>query len=300
MRKRLLPLCLAVVCFFALCSQVFALVPLDPAAPAGLTLYYQKDEKAFSGLQVEIYRVAEAFPDGKFQLIAPYAGYPVNIHDITDQQQWKNIASTLSAYIVADQLTPDATVQTDGQGVARFENLQTGLYLVCRVVAEEQEGTYIFDQFMVYLPTPQTDGTYRYQVEAKPKCTQFTPNTQYTVTKLWQDDQTDRPQAVTVDIYRDGVLQQTQQLSKDNNWSYTWYVSADDPGQWTVAEREVPAGYKVSIRQNGNVFSVINTRQSHTDTPQTGDTFTPLPWVLALCLSGMVLLLLGIYGRRRK
>ena len=31
-----------------------------------------------------------------------------------------------------------------------------------------------------------------------------------------------------------------------------------------------------------------------------GDTFTPLPWIILMCVSGMILLILGIYGRRRR
>lgn len=304
MRKRILPLLfLAVFGFLMLCPVcVYAATPLDPNAEASLTLHYQKDDKAFPDLQVGIYRVAEAFPDGTFELVAPFSSYPVNIYGITQQEQWNNVASTLSAYITANQVSPDRVGQTDANGITQFSGLKTGLYLVQEVVAENSAGTYVFNRFMVYLPTPQPDGAYDYTVEAKPKCTKFVPKTQYTVTKLWQDggNEDSRPQEVTVDIYKDGVLQETQILSTSNNWSYTWNVSGEEHGKWTVTERAVADPYKVTIQQNGSAFSIINTCQPKPQAPPTGESFTPLPWILAMCISGIMLLIVGLYSRRNK
>lgn len=303
MKNRILPLIVwMVMCFAALCPlRAQAVIPLDPDAEASLTLHYQKEGASFPDLQIGIYRVAEAFPDGSFQLTEPFASYPINIHGITMQEQWNTVAQTLCAYIVADQIAPDLEKVTDENGTVCFSDLDTGLYFVREVVAENTSGTYVFNQFMVYVPTPQPDGSYDYTVEAKPKCTNFVPKSQFRVTKLWQDggDQTIRPKEVTVDIYKDGVLYETQILCADNNWSYTWYVSGEDPGKWTVVERTVTDDYKVTIQQNGSHFSIINTHQTVPDIPQTGDSSTPMLWILLMCFSGIMLVILGIYIRRR-
>lgn len=303
MKKRILPLMLLLVMYLAALRPLYtqAVTPLDPDAQASLTLHYQKDGAAFADLPIGIYRVAEAFPDGSFQLIAPFVSYPIDIHGITTQEQWQYVAQTLWSYIVADQVVPDREAKTDANGTAIFSGLETGLYFVREAVAENTRGTYVFNQFMVYVPTPLTDGSYDYAVEANPKCTSFVPKTQYTVTKLWQDggDQNVRPKEVTIDIYKDGALHDTQVLNSDNNWTYTWYVSGDD-GKWTVAERAVPDGYRVTIRSNGGTFSIINARESTSDIPQTGDSFMPLLWVLLMCFSGIMLVILGLYGRRHK
>lgn len=305
MRKRILPILFAcVVCLGILRPfGVQAITPLDPDAEASLTLHYQKEGVAFPELQIGIYRVAEAFPDGKFALIPPFSSYPINIHGITQQTQWTHIASTLEAYIVANQVQPDREMKTDEKGSVCFSDLDTGLYFVREAVAENTSGTYLFNQFLVYVPTPQADGTYTYAVEANPKCTKFIPKTQYTVTKLWQDKgyQTSRPKEIIADIYKDGILYETQILNADNNWSYTWYVNGEETAKWTVSERTVPEAYKVSIRENNGVFSIVNIRQPEPGSPpKTGDSFTPLPWILLLCFSGIMLLILSIYGRRRK
>ena len=304
MKKRILLLIsLIVICltlFSPLC--VNAATPLDPNAKASLTITYRKGGAAFSDLTVGIYRVAQAFPSGIFELIEPFSSYPVNIHDIMVQEQWTNAANTLNAYIVSNHITPDAEMLTDEEGVALFTDLETGLYLVEEVAAENTSGTYVFNRFMVYLPTPQADGSYNYAVEARPKCTNFVPKTQYTVTKLWQDsgNQASRPKEVSVEIYKDGQLYETQILSASNNWTYTWFVNSEEYSRWTVTEPSVSAPYKLTVKENGNNFSIINTWHTPTDVPQTGDTFAPLPWIIIMCLSGILLVILGVYSRRHK
>ena len=304
MKKRILSFVVLIcICFGLVCPlHTQAVTPFEPNADASLTLHYQKEGNAFAGLPIGIYRVAEANPDGLFELLEPFASYPIDIHGITQQEQWRDVAQTLWAYMTANGVTPDYEKLTDETGTVSFSDLDTGLYFVREVMAETSIGTYVFNQFMVYVPTPQPDGTYMYDVEANPKCVSFTPKTQYTVTKLWQDggNQADRPKEVTVDIFKDGALYETQILNADNNWSYTWYVSDADSGQWTVAEKAVPNGYKVTIRQNDNHFSVINGIQTTPGSPETGDSFTPMPWILLMCFSGIVLMLLGIYSRRKK
>lgn len=304
MKKRILPLVFLVV--VGLCvlrpACAYAAAGLDPNAEASMTLHYRKENHGFAGLPIAVYRVAEASSDGTFALIEPFASYSINIHGISSQEQWNRIAQTLCSYIVANQVMPDREATTDANGTAYLPTLETGLYFVREAVAENDTGTYIFNQFMIYLPTPRPDGTYDYDVEANPKCTEFVPKTRYTVTKLWEDagKQNLRPREITVEIYRDGMLQETQSLNTSNNWSYTWTVSGEDHGRWTVAERSVLDAYQVTVQQSGSTFSIINTCGEEPEHPKTGDSFTPLPWILALCFSGVMLLILDVYRRRCK
>lgn len=301
MKKRIEALLVILVLGFMLLRPmgVWA-APLDPDAKTSLTLHYQTDGHVFEGLSIQIHRVAQAFPDGTFELVEPYSAYPVNIHGITMQEQWHDVAETLACYIAADAVQPDAAEKTDAAGTVFFGDLPTGLYLVREVVAENGDGTYLFNQFMVYLPTPQPDGTFCYEIEANPKCVMFVPRNQYTVTKLWKDagHQDQRPKEVQVEIYRDGVLQETQVLSAENNWTYTWQVSVEDRGQWTVVERTVKDPYDVTIHHNGGTFSIVNTWQDPTDIPPTGDRFALLPVLLTACFCGVMLVLLGLHRRR--
>lgn len=292
-----------VICLLA----VFCLtLPFEAAAQGletdhncSLKLEYTQDGVAFPGLQIAVYRVAEAFSDGSFAMIAPYNTFPVNIHGITSQAEWRAVATTLVSYITAEQLPSTAIAVTDEQGVAFWESLPTGLYLVKGVVAQNETGTYLFNDFMIYLPTPTADGTFLYDLEAKPKCVGFKPAAQYRVVKLWKDlgVEEERPVAVTVDIYRNGLLHTTVELNEENRWTHSW--SDQDGAQWHVVERNVPEGYQVSITEHETVFTITNTNSTPPPPPpSTGELFQILPLAMGLCLSGLVLVLLWLRGNK--
>lgn len=300
MKRVIAWLCLAALCF---CLGVpVSAQPLDPERNCSLTLQLIKENEGFDGVGVSLYRVAQANPDGTFDKITPFDTYAVSIHDITDTKGWSDLANTLSGYVAADSIDPTATATTDTKGKAKLAGLPTGLYLVDGVTAENKKGVYTFDPFMVYLPT-QSEGGYTYDVVAKPKADHFEPapeGTEYRVLKLWEDiGYTDRrPTAVTVELYRDGVLFETVSLSGANDWCYTW----TDPNQstWTVVERDVPEGYQVFVDKNATTFIVTNQWNPDTpgeppaDPPETGDTSPIWLYVLVLCLSGFGLVLVGL------
>ena len=304
MRKQILRRLLLIVLLFAVIQPIcaHAITPVDTQRNCSITLHYTKDDTVFPGLDVHIYRVAKASPDGTFDLVSPFDSYPVNIHGITTQQEWQEATSTLAAYISADQIVPHHSKKTDTTGTVVFDQLATGLYLICGTVAENEDGLYEFDDFLIYLPTPLEDGSHDYDVEAKPKCSAFTPMTEYKVIKLWKDSgyTSKRPKSITIDILKDGVLYDTQVLSAENNWTYTWRVP-DGEGKWTVVERDVPRSYTVTITNKMAVFTITNTYPTpSTDIPKTGDIFPLWPYIIVMCLSGFLLLALGIWHKRNQ
>lgn len=303
MKKRIFPLLCVIVLLAALLPVCAAAAPLDPARTCSLPLSYGQDGRGFPNLEVRIYRVAAPQADGTYSLISPYSGYPVKIQGITSQKEWEDVATTLKAFIAADAVAPTRTQKTDSSGNVVFADLKAGLYLVMSSAGENESGIYTFRDFLVYLPTPSSDGTYDYDVEAKPKPGPFTPKTEYQVVKLWKDPgySGSRPRQVIIDIYKDGKLQESQILNAKNNWAYTWQVPENMDGQWSVAERNTPQGYSVSVSEKNGVFTVTNTRIAPTEAPpKTGDTFPLWPWVLAMCGSGLLLLILGHYHKRKR
>jgi len=300
MRKCMIICLLAIFCL-GLPLHAFA-AELDTDRPCSLDLEYTQEEFAFSGLNIAIYRVAEAYADGTFSLVAPFNAFPVNIHGITSQQEWRDVASTLVAYITAEQLQPSYTAITDATGIASFTQLPTGLYLVKGISARNDNGTYLFNDFMIYLPTPYEDGSYDYDLQAKPKCTSFTPSTTYQVVKLWKDFgmEQQRPVSVTVDIYKDGQLHQTVVLNEENGWCFSWN-DPDGSGIWHVVERDVPAGYTVSVTAGQTVFTITNTNpDSPPPPPSTGDIFPVWLWALGMCVTGFVAIAMSMVGLRGK
>lgn len=320
-------LCLLALCGLLLAFSCSAEAP-DPARSCSLTLTYARSGQVFSGLQVDIHRVAELHSDGSYHLLRPYAGWPIRIHHVTSQQEWRDIAATIRSYAAAESTPAYETGITDAQGRLVFTGLQTGLYMV-RGVTVEQDGTgYQFQDFMVYLPTPTGSG-YNYHVEARPKSSEYTKPVQYSLVKLWNDsaDPAARPASVEVEILLDGTVQQRVTLNRGNNWSHSWQAS-DSAGTWTVVERNVPAGYTVSISGTGASFVITNTLvpddpgppvgpddidppdppnppdpvdppgdppvDPDPEVPKTGDTSPLLLYVAILCISGFGMVILAL------
>lgn len=271
---------------------------LDLDAPNSLTLHYGRSADVFPDLDVQAYRVAELAPDGSCAFTGQFADYPVQIQGITDQSQWQEAAQTLVAYIQADGLIPTAWTVTDESGNAVFSQLKSGLYLIPGTYVETGTESFHFQPFFIFLPTPGEDGVYHHDVQANPKPGEVTPHTRYTVVKLWKDDGT-RPGAILVDILLDGVIMETAALSPDNDWSYTW-TAQNTGGMWTVVERDVPDGYTVTITSRENIFTIVNTAdQVPEETPDTGDRAPLEVYILMAGLSGIFLMILGIWYKRK-
>ena len=269
-----------------------------------ITLEYSHSGENFADQPVSLYRVAEVTPEGECVLLPPFDSFPVNLNGITSNKEWQEVADTLVNYIVADQIQPDSVARTNEEGVALFPALDLGVYLVGGVTADREEGYYEFENFCIFLPTPQEDGTHDHDVEAKPKSEFVTwpvkPETVvYRVTKVWKDtgNRNSRPVQITVDLLKDGVVQRPVVLNAGNNWTYQWEAGAGE--KWSVVERDVPDDYKVVITENGTAFQITNTYTAEIEVPKTGDTAALWLYVLAMCLSGLGLLLIAIAAKRR-
>ena len=129
--------------------------------------------------------------------------------------------------------------------------------------------------------------------------------------KLWKDSghTENRPEGITVDIFRNGILHDTQVLNDSNNWVYAWQ-DADGKGVWTVAEKDVPESYSVVVAKKENIFNIVNTYDPpHDDDddkpeppppPPTGDTPIPMRYFMIMCISGLAMVVLGISIGRKK
>ena len=162
--------------------------------------------------------------------------------------------------------------------------------------------------FLLTVPSQDAEGVWNYQTEADVKYETSVPEkeeTEYKVVKCWVGDGSGsvRPVQITVDILRDGVLFDTQTLTAENNWSYSW-TAEDDGSVWQAVEREIPEDYTVKVEKDKTMFLLTNTYTGDTpeEVPKTGDSSVPLLLVTLLSLSGMVLILAGlaVRGRREK
>lgn len=78
-----------------------------------------------------------------------------------------------------------------------------------------------------------------------------------TVHKVWDDNgYPERPDSVAVHLLRDSKEYEEIELSKDNQWTFTW-DNLDDRYDWSVKE-DVPAGYEVSYKTEDNTIFITN------------------------------------------
>ena len=320
MVKRTIVFLLMACLLLAWLPQVaYAITPVEVDRQCSLSLRYSRLESditmaawdcsrcrnGFAQVEVRGYRIADVAADGTYTLTDDFADYPVNIYGITDQAEWKEVSSTLAAYAAADELEPELTAETDDAGTADFQELKTGMYLVCAVDVADEGTMYQFEDFIVCLPQQQEDGSFSYAVSAAPKYKSQPIKPQevdFQVVKLWKDvgEETRRPSSVTVDILKNGEVYTSQTLSKENDWTYRW-KAPDDGSRWQVAERDVPKGYQVAVGGDGRSFTLTNTYDGGQEKPpQTGDTTALWPLVLAMCLSGGGLILMGCFGMRKR
>ncbi len=306
MNKWILRLICAAV-LLALClplSVAASAATIDNEKDASLTLVYQYDGVAYADLDIRTFRVADIAEDFSFTLSGQFAEYPVSLYGISSQAEWNVICQTLQAYVWADSLKPTASAVTDESGTVKFEKLTPGIYLTMPITHLAENFTTEFFGFLTVIPNPEDDGGLNYDVTAYPKSTQYDPedgnSRNLRVVKQWKDSGFEefRPKSVKVDIYRNGEFKSTVRLSAENNWSYGW-TTEDDGAVWTAVEREIPPEYTVTIETKEDTFVLTNVRKGDDGPPDSGDTTVLWPYVMGMCLSGCVVILLAV-SRKKK
>ena len=310
--KRLfsLVLCIAALMMLA-CSGITAAASNDKSEAYGvLTLICKTDEAVLSDMKMRVFRVGSRQDDGSFALEGDFAEYPVALDDMSVSAVQK-AAATLVNYAVVDKLAPAAERSTDSKGEAVFEGLTPGLYLITGSSAEAGGKLYTPSAALIEL-TENGGETFDLTVYPKFTVTEIpSPDiTEFKVIKLWENDNIDvRPEAISVELYCDGVLKETVELNEANGWSYKWSASADS--EWKIKEKDIPKDYQVSYKSNETQFTIVNsystsvtTDSSETDIgsetetssnggklPQTGQLWWPVP---ALSAAGLILIAVGV------
>ena len=81
------------------------------------------------------------------------------------------------------------------------------------------------------------------------------------VTKEWvASEGVIHPESVEAVLYRDGQEFATVTLSAENDWTYRW-TGLTDEYTWTVDEKNVPEGYTKTVTNEGDVWTITNTKE---------------------------------------
>jgi hypothetical protein len=306
----LLCFCLSFLsCYAQAVSTEEAIEPLQPEKECTLTLGYCCDGIAFENVQVKLYKIAEVQENLYYYLTDLFADTELVLNGIRTTGEWNVVRYTLEAFILAHNIPADRTAMTDANGRVCFEALETGMYLAVAGQVCQEGLSYYFDSALVALPGLGTDGRWQYQVEVNAKAEWLPPvepdeEISLKVLKLWKGDEgrNDRPKSVQIQIFRNGAVYETVTLSEENHWAYSW-TAKDDGASWVVVEQDVPAGYRMTVEVRERSFVVTNTRTSDeppVPPPQTGDSFNLLLPIVLMSISGSMLLLLGVIGKRNE
>ena len=282
------------------------LTKLDLSETCALLIDYSYEDVPVAGAEFHIFPVADMDKKMHLTLSGDFADYPVEVNGL-ENEQFVKAANSLASYVALDNIKPMAIITTDAQGHAELKNLKAGLYLVIGQPLQNDEGSYIVENQLLFLPhADNTAGPWQYELTIKPKA-EFVPTPveplKLQVIKVWDDKDSAamyRPNEVTVHLLQNNTKYDTVVLNDANSWRHTWEEL--DPGyNWSVSE-EVPVGYTVAITLDTTRFIITNTCKTPPPTtppppsiPQTGQLWWPVP---VLMLVGVGLLAMGFAWRK--
>ena len=294
--------------------------------PCDLNLKYKDDNaQPIADLSVSVYRVAALDEDGKIEHLPGFADY----ESVIDAADRIRAAAELENLMIRDGVKPDHSVRTDSSGEIALSGLETGVYLITSETLTQGDTLLSTQPLLLDLPMiDERSGVYAYEVTASPKPSRQTILKELNVVVLWKDagSEGNRPSKVTVDLYCDGKLFDTQSVTAANGWKYTWNEITDSKlrlnesapagGGWSDATAEPKNsmingehnwyvvehgadGYTVTyaVRPVNNTFVVINTKtiatpdQPTPQLPQTGQLWWPIP---LLAGAGILMFLIGL------
>lgn len=128
-----------------------------------VNLYDSTNNKALSGGELTVYRVAEVQRKNgnlSFEYCGDFDGCAIELGDLTDS----TLAGQLQEYLSDNA---EGTVrEVDANGNVNFDDLELGLYLVVQTKASK--GYKPVNSFLVSLPMAE-DGEWNYEVDASPR-----------------------------------------------------------------------------------------------------------------------------------
>ena len=322
-RMFMLLFCLLMVCNISIPAQ--AAESIDPTRRGTLEVRFGLDEKIDpSGLQFDLYRVADVQTDGSTQLCSDFASLGMDI-SLTPTDAWAIAVTNAANLVRRNGLAPEQSACLNENGVAHFpesgKSIQPSIYLV--MLRTTKVGNVRINCSPTLAALPINDGGWNYNVCVTPKGGIASSDDYLEVMKVWDDKgfEKQRPEYILVDIYCDDVLVDTQKLTADMQWQYRWEpipvwnslgqegngsgsdATIEGEHSWYVVERGADK-YKVSYSVNGEHRIVItNTIRAETPPspenklPQTGALWWPIP---ILMMSGFCLIYLGRAMEKRK
>lgn len=243
-------------------------VNLDRTGSIEVSLLDNSTGTRLTGFALMLYRVADVYDTGAqlgCRYTSDFTHCGIALENINDPQ----LASHLAKY-ASDQKLTCAKRMADSDTVL-FDALQTGLYLIVQDGAIDRY--YQMSPFLVSLPMTGSNGNeWVYDISAKPKAEKLPEkpaDKKLTVEKEWDNGNASIPDSITVTLLKDGKSVEDVKLNNANSWKHTW-EKLENNAVWTVIEKDVPNGYTVEYKTDGDVITVTNRHTSYVPpSPQT-------------------------------
>lgn len=265
--------------------------------------------KTIEGMKIDMYCVGKRMPDGSYEFDEAFKNCLVPDADMNSSELSK-IAESLLNVIKADNIAADASAKSDANGVAAFENVEDGIYIIYGGRYEHMGYAYemspVIFESAAWNPDNNTADLSALAKISEDKLPENPVMAEYTIKKVWSDDEgleVNRSSFVDVDIFCDGKLFASVLLNEDNNWQYSW--TGDSSKEWSCKEVTEVDGYKVLYADEETTFLVQNVYFGSSSSggdepgvtppadklPQTGQLWWPVPVLLAV---GVIFVAAGI------
>ena len=271
---------------FLLCTVFLCLLCIgvcaQPESRCCLTVEFQHESFPISNATFQLYRIADLGADRKLSYVEAFSDLRL------DAETLSNAAYDLYARVEHQNLQPEQTLITDQDGIASAADLAPGAFLLVGVPATVNGFDYHVEKQVIFLE--------KETLTLRPKSTRLPSEAKLIsieAVKLWDDQgfENERPNAIVVRLLKDGKTVSSAVLSDTNGWRHTWNDLLPN-ANWSVQE-DVPEGYKVTVRESENTFTLTNHRK---EIPQTGHIWWPVLTVLCV---GLALIVVGFTVRGR-
>jgi len=232
-----------------------------------INLYDSTNNKALSGGELTVYRVAEVQRKNgnlSFEYCGDFDGCAIELGDLTDS----TLAGQLQEFLPANAEGIVQAVGNDGNVV--FDDLELGLYLVVQTKASN--GYKPVNSFLVSLPMAE-DGQWNYEVDASPKVGAYTPEPETPPSPPDTPDKPDKPDTPDTPETPDNPDNPVSPGNPDNPVAPG---TPDNPVAPGSPDNPVLPGHPNNPVMNG--------------LPQTGQLNWPIP---VMAISGMLLFAFG-------
>lgn len=280
---------ISVLLLVVICSNIstFAISSIDVNQKTSLNIEYKIEDKAIEGIEFKLYRVADVSSVGNFSLVEDFEKYSVSFDGLTNSG-WTDMANMLADYVSRDNLDYLMIGKTDSNGKLVFSNCSVGMYLVIGNKHTLGNYNYVPEPFLISLPTLDKNvDDWVYDVFSEPKSngtkkpssggSSGSSRVSYTAKKVWEDNVSNRPNSIEIELLRDGKVYDTVVLNEENKWQKTW-SNLSNNYSWSIVEKEVPDGYIVGIKRSGTTYIITNTLEDVVgiETPTPSPTSTPI------------------------